>query len=995
MSSFVKQLLCPAVSLLMIVGCGESDGGPSVDELVHRQQVREMAELSREKTPAQRLRVARKYLSDGNAVAAERELRPLLIARPEDPQVILLSARIEAATGDKLAATEMLGAIDPADTDQHQRALWLEAEWLADAHRYAAAEAKLKRMLKISSGASRVHRKLATMLNHQGRRMEAAEHLRALARCGDISEKELFAMNTLSDPFIDDSKSKREYDQLFPLAEARRLRAEGELHRAGVLVEQLRRQYPDSPPIAAFQGRVYSELHDERRLRSWLDGLPEGIEREPEYWYAVGNRLQRQGRHREAVRCLGEAVARDETERFGYLALARSLEVLGEERAARRANERFQLLAEAARIAEKIGYEPGAYRDLNRMADILVSLRRPWEAISWREIALKVGGSPKSKLDQLRAKRQTLAEQEAAHTPENFATCGLELARWPLPSAGARGVGESLGVEPAGKTLAVENPIVLENVADEARLSFQYDNGDDPSDDAILLHQVTGGGLGVIDLDLDGWSDIYMAQGGGDAFDPDGSKPNRMFRNLHGTRFVDATGATRTGDRGYGQGVAVADINQDGFPDMVCANIGPNILYLNNADGTFSSRRISPPGGDVRWTTSVACADLTGDQLPEIVAVNYVDDPAALEATCTPETGICNPSLYQPAADRIWRVDVRGGLVASDGGGDMSNQPSYGFAAVIANLDGKAGNDLFVANDTQQNHCWINRANGRRGKASCSDRSLVQSSQVYGCANGLVGQPQGCMGVAHGDFDRNGLLDLHVTNYWDQPADLYLQQPGHFFVNANAKRGIYSDSRATVGWGTQAVDFDRNGWLDLAVLNGHVIDYRSRGENFKMRPQLFRGAAGGFRLVEPGDVGGDYWQDPALGRTMAVMDWNQDLKPDLVANHLDAPVALLENRTGGGNSVRLELVGTDSERDAVGTEVTLRCGEESWTGQVAGGDGFLCSNEPVLDFGIGAAETVDLVQVRWPSGATQQFHDLPANQLYLIVEGDSAVFLRK
>ncbi len=176
------------------------------------------------------------------------------------------------------------------------------------------------------------------------------------------------------------------------------------------------------------------------------------------------------------------------------------------------------------------------------------------------------------------------------------------------------------------------------------------------------------------------------------------------------------------------------------------------------------------------------------------------------------------------------------------------------------------------------------------------------------------GDPPGCMGVAYGDFDRNGRLDLHVTNFWNQPADLYLQHASGLFSNANVSRGLSAVSRQTVAWGTQAVDFDRDGWLDLAVLNGHLHDYRDPGQPFKMRAQLFRGSAEGFRAVKPSGAATDYWSTPTLGRTMAVLDWNADARPDLVTNHLDVPVALLENQTRAGNSFQIELIGTNSER---------------------------------------------------------------------------------
>jgi hypothetical protein len=319
----------------------------------------------------------------------------------------------------------------------------------------------------------------------------------------------------------------------------------------------------------------------------------------------------------------------------------------------------------------------------------------------------------------------------------------------------------------------------------------------------------------------------------------------------------------------------------------------------------------------------------------------------------------------------------------------MDAKPNYGFAAVIANFDQQAGNDLFIANDTERNHFWVSQQNDQ-----LRPYALTESAQIRGCGSGMLGLRQGCMGIAQGDFDRDGSLDLHVTNYWTQPANLYLQQAPGFFVDGSARRGLYEATRMTVAWGTQAVDFDRNGWLDLAVLNGHVTDHRRLGEPYKMRPQLFRGAADGFEFVAPSEIGDDYWSLPALGRTMATLDFNRDGKPDLVTNHLDVPAALLQNRTQTGHSVQFELVGRDSERDAVGAKVVVTCGDQSWTGWSIGGDGLLCSNEQVVDVGIGGASVIDRVEVTWPAGQTQQFGELPADARYLIIEGDPEVFSR-
>ena len=977
------------VTCFACFGCTQQDSGPSVVELNRRLKQRQKETLADVNNPQERLELAQSLFADGNISGAETQLRPILIARPNDPKANLLAAKCAAAKGQTLVAVTMLDAIDQSDTSAYAMALWLSGQWLTDAKQYDAAEQKLKDLLQFQGDSNRVHRRLATLMNNQGRRMEAAVHLRALARRGDVSEKELFAMNAYSEAFIDESMPKPDFGaDLVPaaLVFARQLRSDGNLPKAAILVERLAESFPASTQVSAFQGRIYTELLSDEKIQQWASKTPVGIEREPEYWSALGSWAQRHGRHREAVRCFGEAVNLDETDRQSYLGLARSLTVLEDLDSAQQANDRFQLLDESAGIARKLGLAPGTIEQLNRMAEINDQLRRPWEAIAWRSVALATHGSSAAESDALRSEREALSMQATPTVDKRFQTCGIKLADWPLPvieNTDANTVDEP--INRAGIT-----PILLQNVAAGVGLEFQYDNGDDPSDDSRLLHQLTGGGIGVVDFDLDGFADLYFSQGGGDAFNSTGSKPNQLFRNLSGKRFVDITALAQVGDLGYGQGVAVADLNQDGFADIAVANIGPNILYLNNGDGTFNRRVLSSPIGDGGWTTSIACGDLSGDQLPEIVEINYIDDPSALTIACTPKHDICNPSVFRPAADCVWSVATDGKMVPWIGCQEIAAKPNYGFAAVIANFDAKAGNDLFIANDTGINHFWVSRKTH-----DGSEFSLTESAQVLGCDTGVLGQRQGSMGIASGDFDRNACLDLYVTNFWNQPPDLYLQQTTGLFINASSKYGLYEPGSQTVAWGAQASDFDRNGWLDFAVLNGHLADHRHLGEPFEMRPQLFRGDRDGFHSVEPSGTGHDYWATATLGRTMAVLDWNSDRKPDLIANHLDVPVALLENRTDVASSIQLELVGVISERDAIGATVTVSCGDQSWVGWVTGGDGFLCSNEQVIDIGIGTQEWVDRIDVHWPSGKSQRFTELAANHRYLLVEGDDDAFGRE
>jgi tetratricopeptide (TPR) repeat protein len=990
--------------LIVLTGCGKDVAEPSVEELVRRskQSQKSTTNAADNSVDAQLTSIEQKIVA-GNIGGAQLELRPLLIANPNHPAINLLHARVLAAENRIAEALQAADAIDGSDNKDNKTlaaALWLTVDWALEIDDYESARDRLNRLMQVQGPSNRLHRRSAEILNTMGLRFDAAKHLKALADKGDISEKELFAMNTYGDPFIDESIRKPilgDRPKLAWLSLARRYRADGDLTRARELSDQLATSFPQSTAIAAFRGRIYNDLNDEIGLSSWMSLLPNGIENEPEYWAVMGTWAQRLGLHRAAVRYLCEAVSLDATDRFSYLSLARSLNAVGETVSAKVANERFILLDEIAQIIQKIGSIPGTAEDLDQMADRLGALGRNSEATAWRAIARKSRSSAVTSQSQSSPPTASLSSLDDASA--FFQTCGIDPSDWPLPSREELGqavpttMNRGRAGESAGK-------IEMQDVASEIGVSFTYDNGDDSSDDSRLLHQMTGGGIGVIDYDLDGWPDLYLSQAGGDAFNASASKPNQMFRNLSAELFTNTTQNANVGDLGYGQGIAVADINQDGFPDILVANIGPNVMYINNGDGTFN-RQVIPYIGSGAWTTSIACGDLDGDGLPDVVEVNYVDDPTAMTIACTPERDVCNPSVFRPASDRMLRSTGQGDLEEWPGGVRIHEKPNYGFGAIITNFDDRFGNDVFIANDTGYNHLWISDPvpSGLQTGDTETKYRLNEIATILGCAAGALGERQGCMGIASGDFDRNGHIDLHVTNFWDQPADLYLQQPKGIFINGNRSHGIHDTSRRTVGWGTQATDLDRDGWLDLVVLNGHLTDHRSRGVPLEMKPQLFKGSSNGFSLVpaesirpasqSPGDDKG-FWDRPALGRTLAVVDWNVDGKPDMAANSLDSPLSILVNRSLGGNFLRIQLVGVSSERDAVGAKVVLRSGDEAWTAWSIGGGGFLAANERVLDFGIGQCNTVDAIEIDWPSGATQRIENLKINQTLLVIEGDAS-----
>ncbi len=361
----------------------------------------------------------------------------------------------------------------------------------------------------------------------------------------------------------------------------------------------------------------------------------------------------------------------------------------------------------------------------------LEALQRPWEAWAWRTLSAKRRGTVQADFAALKQARDQLL---ASYQPpaETFLLCGIDRQALPLPDQAKISL-HNTAPEQASKAPAGE--VRLVDRAKAIGLEFQYDGSDDLSDTKFYTHQVSGGGIGAFDYDLDGWCDLYFGQGGGDAHDPQGSKPNPLFRNLDGERFVQVPELVGVGDRGYGQGIAAGDFNQDGFADLLVANIGPCKLLLNQGDGTF--RDVTEEIGlrTDAWTTSAAMADLDGDRLVDIVLINYLDDPTIFKLPCQHTNLVCRPQNYHEATNLFFQGQRE--LQVSPWAGINPNPPtpSIGFAAVVTNIDGRDGNDIYSADDGRPNQYWISEVDPEQA----GRYRLREQANMRGCATG----PQG------------------------------------------------------------------------------------------------------------------------------------------------------------------------------------------------------------------------------------------------------------
>ncbi len=910
-------------------------------------------------------------------------VQEVLIAAPDDSQALAIAVDVHASLGQFCEAADLATKI--AEADQRTAMLIRAFDWHLRCGDFAAAESNLDRALELEPNNVQAHRLLAELLNAQGRRYEASDQVRQLIRLRDVGPNEILSLVDLSGPFLlvsYDAFTRQSQTSLFLLGKARRD------HVANVkpqdvlaLVRRVRENFPDSTAAAAFEGRLLAEMGRREEFTRWMKDLPVGVQQQPEYWRAIGDWLSLENRHPESIRAYGEALLRDPTDRQSLRGMIRSMDLVGNKEQTAQLRDRLAILDRIFRIAKDADAEQAGW-----ISSQLQELTRPWEAAAWLMYAARLSGQLQQQIPELNRRHASIVAWEQGATAERIRQARLErmigfsIERWPLPSR------ETLDTPtPPAASAEFNRELRFEDIADQVGIIAQFDSGFPLDGSDFFPHQVNGGGLAALDYDCDGRCDIYLVQSGGIPNDPFGSTPNQLFRQLPEQRFVEVTKPSMTGDRSFGQGVCGGDVNQDGFPDLLVANIGANVAYINQGDGTFRQADGLIAENVDRWTSSIGLGDLDGDHLPEIVEINYIDDPLVFQTKCRDDYATCKPQQFRKASDRILQCLADGTFQPwADTVSKLGQDPKLGFGLIIANFDRQYGNDFFVSNDGDLNHYWISTA---ASDAAGERFEMLESASVRGCSVGRDGDSQACMGIASGDFNRDGMLDLHVTNFYNEPVNLFMQTQSGFFSDEVLRYGLVEPSFGVLGFGTQAADFDNDGWLDIAVMNGHVFDARDEGIPFRMHPQLLRGSAQGFAAEQQASIG-QYWQQQRLGRSLAMLDWNRDGRIDLLANHLDEPVSLLENESPSENWLQVELIGTESERDAIGAEVRVDSGGESWTGWQIGGDGYMCSNEPVIHFGLGQIKSIDRVEVRWPTGKTQTFADIQPNARYMIVEAD-------
>jgi thioredoxin-like negative regulator of GroEL len=820
---------------------------------------------------------------------------------------------------------------------------------------------------------------------------------------------------------------------------------QGRYDEARRLVRDGWRTYPDQ--VGTLQELARLDSPTPLKLEQAQPNLDEAVRVAPDddrVWLGLANVATRTGRFSEARRWLDGCLRRHPDDPVVWRARLDWAKAAEEDEEARRAlrhlpSDRLmpsQLLSlrawfarragaiklEQRTLEELIARDRGAIWAMERLAELLLLAGRPAEAEKWRHIKGDQEKTqdwyvyhifPKDRLDHApelaRAAEKVGRMFEArcwwelaAIRPEWAGEAGDQIAR--LDSDAAQPATDVSVPTPASLVAQLDGlaPIVqsgqdprpggamphFTNDAEAARLRFTFDCSVRP---ARQMPEASSGGVALLDYDGDGWMDVFVVQGGpfpppvqSTASSPDGG--DRLFRNRRDGTFEDVSlcAGISSFPRGYGHGVAVGDIDNDGWPDLFITRWRSYALFRNRGNGTFEDVTAAwGLGGNCGWPTSAAFGDFDGDGNLDLYVCQYCEWDSEHPPSCYDQVrksyGGCSPPDYPALPDRLYRndgsrfVDIseRAGITKADANG-------RGLGVLSADLDGDGRTDIFVANDQSAKYLFLNRGGSQ----------FEEMGQVNGIAGNSTGDYQASMGVACGDVDGDGRLDLAVTNFYNEYTAFYRNLGDGIFADHTASVGLAVSTRYRLGFGIAFLDVNNDGRLDLVTANGHVDDFRP-GVPYHMRPQLFTGSDDGRQLVDVSDRAGRPFQVPLLGRGLAVGDLDNDGRVDILIVSQGQPLSYFHNQTeNGGHWLTLLLEGSSSNRDAVGARVKVVSGRHGQVGWRIGGGSYQSASDPRLHFGLGKNARVELVEVVWPSGKVDQFKNLSADTGHMLREGD-------
>lgn len=541
---------------------------------------------------------------------------------------------------------------------------------------------------------------------------------------------------------------------------------------------------------------------------------------------------------------------------------------------------------------------------------------------------------------------------------------------------------------------AAASPGLFEDVAGPAGIDFRYDSG---ARGNHYILETTGSGCAFFDYDRDHLPDLLLLQGGALPWEraPSSIPRNRLYHNLGGGKFADVTPGSGLEDTGYSQGVAVGDVDRDGFEDLFITGYGGNHLFLNQGGrGTFRDATAAAglaDGGRKRWATSAAFGDYNNDGALDLYVCRYARWSPATNRPCKNPLGqlsYCSPELYSGDTDALYRNDGRGGFTEVTQAAKLAGVSDRALGVAWLDFNGDGWEDLFVANDLHPYRLWKNNGDG----------TFSDTAVRAGVAYSDLGQVLSGMGVAVRDINLDGREDLFVTNFSGQMNALFRNDGDGYFTNVTHPSGIGAASLNLLAFGCEFLDFDRDGAPDLLVGNGHIyedVEAYSQGVAYREAKSLLRNRGDG--TFEPITAGLGSLAVPRVTRGLATADFDRDGRLDAAANNQDGPAELLRS-TGpaGGHWISISTYGTRSNPNGYHARVKLRVGGKTQFAEVRSGSSYCSHSDAAVYFGLGDASVVDELEIVWHGSRTvTRAAGLPADRAYGVVEGDTPQPLEK
>ncbi|MEX1028325.1 MAG: FG-GAP-like repeat-containing protein [Candidatus Paceibacterota bacterium] len=917
-------------------------------------------------------------LEAGNVAAARERLLDLHAADSQNAEVVELLVDIEQRSGNVSAAIEWLKRIPDAPADRSARARQKAAQLAMQVGQARATESLALEAIRLDPGFVEPRQLLMRYYFVLFQRQKLYEQGAILDQRDELQLQELMMCCVAQRAAWDDDEHVR-------------------------WLEQCMREDPENSLVRAALARYYANGDRHVAARRVLQDANATA---PDAWWILLVRaedLVGQGQFRVAFDILAQLPAAADSESRVWMARAAVWNALGHTASARVALENAGKLDPydsaptygAARILMRQGESEQAERlfarsqqqtDLMRLMGRLMEAANPaYERIEPVEETLRSTVRLFNELGMSREAR-IVANELAARISDGADTTPPPLER----------DGSSLSFVSPGELVAVNQPklsvsdpeaagtdvtqrpeLRLVDVSEQIGLTFRYDTGRSPY---RWLMETLGGGVAVLDFDLDGWPDIYLTQGCALPVGQDRkANSNWLFRNLDGDQARDATELAGLVHGGYGQGCAVGDYDEDGFPDLLICNYGETVLFQNRGDGTFANANSESGITNSGWSTSATFSDVDHDGDLDLYVVRYLEAPFDSLTPCKFKGAYtsCRPFNYEAAQDVFWENLGNGQFAERTSEAGFIAAPGKGLGVLIGDFDRQGRESIFVANDTTANFFF--------------ERTSASTFQENGIVSGLAvnrdGAAEACMGVASGDVDGDGRFDLFVTNFQGETNTLYRSLGKGEFVDDTQRAGLADSSRNMLGFGCQFLDIDCNGWLDLFVANGHLHDIAQPA-------QLYYNQGGG-RFREVSKDADRYFERPRMGRSVATLDWNRDRLPDLVVTYQVENVSLLLNQSTAGQRLSLRLIGSTSNRDAIGTQIRAHVGGRDSYFRVDRGGGYFAANDPQVIIGCGSAAEVDHLEVTWPSGEVASWQGVATGKAYVMIEGKGQLLLRR